>query len=164
MNLQNITLMPALLCTALISGLYYAYSCSVNPGLGRLPDADYISAMQAINRAIMNGLFFASFFGTIVLLGVSAFLHYNTPRFAWILAAAIVYAVASFGITVVGNVPLNEALDAFNRQGASADDIREMRIRFEQPWNFYHRIRSVATFISLGLTAVACFINLNTNE
>jgi uncharacterized membrane protein len=164
MSIPNLSLILALLCTALISGLYYAYSCSVNPGLGMLPDAYYLSAMQSINRAILNISFFGSFFGALILLGLSAFLHYNTPRFAWLLAAAVVYAVASFGVTMAWNVPLNDALDAFDIKSASADDIHAMRIRFENPWNFFHRIRSIATFISLLLTALACFTNVAANE
>ncbi|AWI25308.1 anthrone oxygenase family protein [Flavobacterium pallidum] len=159
MNLQNITLIPALLCTALISGLYYAYSCSVNPGLGRLPDAEYLSAMQSINRAIVNGLFFASFFGTLVFLGLTTFAHYNTQKFVWLLAAAVIYIIGSFGVTISGNVPLNDALDAFHISSASADEIRQMRMHFENPWNFYHRIRSIATFVSLIMVATACFLN-----
>jgi uncharacterized membrane protein len=47
--------------TALIAGLFYAYTCSVNIGLGKLPDEGYIAAMQSINREILNLLFFVSF-------------------------------------------------------------------------------------------------------
>ncbi|AWA29446.1 DUF1772 domain-containing protein [Flavobacterium magnum] len=158
MNLPNLSLWLALLCTALISGLYYAYSCSVNPGLATLRDGEYLGAMQAINRAILNGLFFLSFFGSLIMLSVTSVWHYNTPRFAWLLAATAVYAIGSFAVTVIGNVPLNEALDGFDVHSASAGELREMRLRFENPWSVYHRIRSVATCISLALIATAAVL------
>ena len=52
MTTTNIILTIAATTTALITGLLYAYSCSVNIGLGRLADAEYIAAMQSINKAI----------------------------------------------------------------------------------------------------------------
>ena len=60
MTTTNIILTIAATTTALIAGLLYAYSCSVNIGLGRLADAEYISAMQSINKAIQNPLFLSA--------------------------------------------------------------------------------------------------------
>ncbi len=65
--------------TALMAGLFYAFSCSVNLGLARLSNAEYISAMQSTNRAIQNPIFFAAFFGAPILLPLSVFLHYGQP-------------------------------------------------------------------------------------
>jgi len=59
--LTNIILVITATTTALMAGLFYAFSCSVNLGLARLSNAEYISAMQSINRAIQNPIFFAAF-------------------------------------------------------------------------------------------------------
>ena len=88
MTTTNIILTIAATTTALIAGLLYAYSCSVNIGLGRLADAEYISAMQSINKAIQNPLFFISFMGTLLLLPLCTYLNYGQPlsnRF-WLFA------------------------------------------------------------------------------
>lgn len=61
LTFQNIILIMTATTTALISGLLYAFTCSVNLGLGRLPDWAYINAMQSINRAILNPLFLLVF-------------------------------------------------------------------------------------------------------
>lgn len=58
----------AVVLTGLVAGLLYGYACSVTGGLGRLPDADYLSAFQSINKAIQNPWFFISFILTIVSL------------------------------------------------------------------------------------------------
>lgn len=165
MTFANIALLIAAFTTALIAGLFYAYSCSVNAGLGRLPDAGYLAAMQAINREILNPLFFMSFMGTLILLPVSTWLQYGHPvsaRFYLMLAATLVYAIGTFGVTVLGNVPLNNALDGFPIQSASPEMIHEQRELFEKPWNRLHSIRTIANAIALILVLLACVIKTET--
>ena len=47
-------LAAATITTGLMAGLYYAYACSVMPGLSRTDDRTFVSAMQQINVAIIN--------------------------------------------------------------------------------------------------------------
>lgn len=159
MSFANITLFVAALCTALMAGLFYSYSCSVNPGLAKLPDAQYLSAMQNINRAILNPVFFAAFFGALVLLPLSAYLSYASPagvRFWLLVVAAGVYAVGLFGVTAFGNVPLNGMLDGFDIASATVEDIKAMRRQFEVPWNRWHLVRTIAVVLSVALVLAAC--------
>jgi uncharacterized membrane protein len=44
----------ALRAMGLIAGLFYAYACSVMPGLADADDRTVIDAMQQINEAIEN--------------------------------------------------------------------------------------------------------------
>jgi uncharacterized membrane protein len=62
----------------------------------------------------------------------------------------------------VGNVPLNNALDAFNLQGASAEEISRQRTLFEKPWNNLHSIRTIANAIALILVLIACIVKSDT--
>lgn len=73
----NIVLILAATAAALMAGLFYSWSCSVVPGLAKLSDANYLASMQAMNKAILNPVFFSSFFGTLLLLPISTFIHYN---------------------------------------------------------------------------------------
>ena len=159
MTFANIVLLITAFTTALIAGLFYSYSCSVNPGLGKLPDAGYMAAMQSINREILNPLFFMSFMGTLILLPISAWMQFGNPvstRFYLLLAATIVYAVGTFGVTIMGNVPLNNALDGFDLQSASSEMIHQQRELFEKSWNRLHSIRTIANAIALILVLLAC--------
>ncbi len=145
--------------TALITGLFYSYSCSVNPGLAQLPDENYVAAMQSINQAIQNPAFFLSFMGTLVMLPVAAFMSYRngiTLQFYLLLTAALVYGIGSFGVTAAGNVPLNNTLAAFNLKAATAVEISAARRAFEEKWNSLHQIRTWASLIALILSVVAC--------
>ncbi|MGH1516685.1 chryseobasin maturation helper ChrI [Chryseobacterium sp. JK1] len=141
--------------TALIGGLFYAYSCSVVLGLGKLPDAEYLKAMQNINREILNPVFFLSFMGTAVLLPVSAVLFRGQqPVFIFLLVAALVYLIGVFGVTVVGNVPMNDALDRFDISNATIEAVKQMRDQFEGRWNFLNNIRTSFSVVSIILVVL----------
>ncbi len=145
--------------TALIGGLFYAWSCSVTIGLARLPDSGYIAAMQAMNRAIQNPVFFAAFLGTAVLLPLCTYLHYSSPlsvRFWYLFGATVVYLLGVLGVTIFGNVPLNEALDAFPLSSASAAEMAAQRARFEGPWNGLNTVRTLASTLAIILVILAC--------
>jgi uncharacterized membrane protein len=159
MSISNLVLITTDLTTALIAGLFYAYSCSVNPGLAQLGDREYIAAMKSINVAIVNPVFLFSFMGTLLLLPISTFLQYQhgvSTRFWFLLVATLVYVIGTFGVTVTGNIPLNETLAQFDLQSASVDVIAKQRADFELPWNRFHTIRTVAGVISLLLVILAC--------
>jgi uncharacterized membrane protein len=161
MTFANITLLATAFTTALIAGLFYSWSCSVIPGLGKLTDANYLLAMQSINREILNPVFFMSFMGTLFLLPLSTWLQYTPSapvRFYLLLGATIVYGAGTFGVTIFGNVPLNNALDAFHIQPYSAETLSRQRALFEKPWNQLHGIRTFFNAIALILVLLACII------
>lgn len=148
--------------TALIAGLFYAYSCSVVLGLGKLSDAEYLKAMQNINREILNPVFFMSFMGTAILLPVSTFLFRGEqPAFIFLLIATFVYLIGVFGVTIVGNVPMNNLLDQFDISTSTAEAVKQMRENFENRWNFLNNIRTVFSVISILLVVCACIWNKN---
>jgi uncharacterized membrane protein len=164
MNIQQIILIVTATSTALISGLFFAYSCSVNIALGKLSDAIYIVTMQSINREIQNPMFFSTFIGTLLLLPLCTWMQYKidvSNTFLLLMAATIIYFVGTFGVTMLGNVPLNESLDKINLQSATLEEISKLRIQFEVPWNKLHTIRTLCSVVSLVLVLIALTIGQN---
>ena len=160
-KLMKVLLFFTILLSGLVAGLFYAYSCSVNIGLKNLPDAAYLKAMQLINIAIQNPLFFASFLGLPVLLIITVFKYYHAgvnTSFFLILGAAITYIIGVLGITTLFNVPLNEMLARFNIEEASRKEVSAMRLLFEKPWNTFHTIRTIASVISFALTILIALL------
>jgi uncharacterized membrane protein len=158
MVLESIILVIAGSLTALVTGLFYGYSVSVNGGLHRLNDPEYVKAMQSINAVIQNPIFFVSFIGPVILLPLSAFLQRdtNSMQFALLLASSTLYIAGSFGLTMVGNVPLNVRLAKFDASKASSgNEIAQARARFEKPWNRLHAIRTIASIAATVLIFVA---------
>jgi len=147
--------------SGLMAGLFYAYTCSVNPGLGKLPDAGYLAAMQSINRAILNPVFLLVFMGALFILPIGTWRLFSpqasTP-FYLMLAASLLYAIGVFGVTMTANVPLNDKLNAFNVAAASADELARMRSVFEGPWNVWNLVRTIAAILSFLLAAWAYLI------
>ncbi|MCK7555828.1 DUF1772 domain-containing protein [Chitinophaga sedimenti] len=157
---SNIVLFITTILSALMAGLFYAWSISVMPGLARISDRAFIEAMQGMNRAILNPVFFIAFIGCVFLLPASAWLSFNRPvslRFMLVLAAAAVYLVGVFGVTAAGNVPLNESLDKFQLAGAASEDLATFRRHFEASWNRFNQVRTVAAFVVLLLMVAACW-------
>lgn len=161
MNVTNFIWGAALLLTALMAGLYYAYSCSVNPGLGQLADGDYIKAMQSINRAIQNPVFFVGFFGPVVLLPVLVFLVRGNDSkvcIALVVASAVLYIFGSFGVTIFCNVPLNEQLDKVDVASQSTESLKEIAATFKSKWNSWHSVRTMASILSLIALVAGCMV------
>jgi len=151
-------LLFTLITTALMAGLFFSWSCAITAGLGRLPVASYLAAMQSINRTILNPLFFSCFFGAAVLLPLSAWQAYTPAvllRFWLLLGAAACYLVGVMGVTIFGNVPLNEALDTFSLDHASADAMARQREVFEARWNALNNLRAAAATASVMLLGLA---------
>jgi uncharacterized membrane protein len=100
------------LSSGLVAGTFFAFSTFVMRALDRLPSAQAIAAMQAVNVAVLTPLFMGVLFGTALLSGVlviSSVPRLPEPRALFSLAAAMCYLLA-IAVTVVGNVPLNDAL------------------------------------------------------
>jgi uncharacterized membrane protein len=157
MVFENIILVLAGSLTALVTGLFYGYSVSVNGGLHRLNDSEYVKAMQSINAVIQNPLFFVSFIGPVILLPLAAFLQRdsNSMQFALLLASSVIYIAGSFGLTMVGNVPLNVRLAKFDASKSSGNEIVQARAGFEKSWNRLHAIRTIASIAATVLIFVA---------
>lgn len=159
MTISNVILILTAIGTALMAGLFYSYSCSVVIGLRLLPDTEYISAMQAINKAIQNPIFLTCFIGTPLLLPLSTYLNYSQPvplKFWLLLTGTVVYLAGVLVITAFGNIPLNNTLEKFNLLNASKESISLQRINFETSWNMLNIIRTISSILSLVVVIIAC--------
>ncbi|WP_073080612.1 anthrone oxygenase family protein [Chitinophaga jiangningensis] len=150
-NRAMITLLLSLLFLGLMAGLFYSWSVSVMPGITKLNDIQFLSAMQAMNRAILNPLFLIPFIGTVFLLPFATWQQASQPAFYYLLAASVLYIAGVFGVTITGNVPLNDSLDKFNLVNATAEALAAQRRLFETPWVNLHTIRTIC-----GILAFAC--------
>ena len=123
MDLKTALLGGGIVTTGLMSGLLYGWSVSVIPGTRRVAATNYVDTMQHINRAIINPAFIIPFMGIPLVLGAAAVMQFRAGdhRRGWLLAGATAtYLVGVLGVTVGRNVPLNDALDAFDLRGSTA--------------------------------------------
>ena len=142
-TVQIVSLFAATIATGLTAGVFVLYAHTIMPGLGKADDRTFVGGFQAIDRAIINPLFMLTFFGALVLGVIAAAAHLRPGSRAllpWIVAAGILYLAAVI-ITLVVNVPLNDAIKA----AANADPATVRANFHEARWNAWNLVRAVAT-------------------
>jgi uncharacterized membrane protein len=147
--LFTLTFVTALGC-GLIGGLFFAFSVAVMQALARLPAAGGIAAMQSINSAILNPLFLSVFLGTAAgcaLVMITALARWHSPNSVYLLVGGALYLVGSLLVTVVCNVPKNNALASV----APADpDSAGLWAGYLASWTAWNHVRTVASLASLS--------------
>ena len=134
----------ALLGSALIGGVFFAFSSFVMKALGRIPAADGISAMQSINVVVLNPSFLGTFIGTAVTslliagLVLTAGSSVSAPYY---LGGATLYVTGTFLVTALGNVPLNNRLAAARSTDPAAKAVWE---HYLSRWTLLNTIRTIA--------------------
>lgn len=144
------TLVSALGC-GLMAGVFFAFSASIMRALGRLPPAQGIAAMQSINVAVINPLFMAAFLGTAAacaVVGVWSLLTWDEPGAGYRLAGTLLYLVGTFLVTLVFNVPRNNALAAADP--ASAEGAR-VWADYLVTWTAWNHARTAAALAAAAV-------------
>ena len=143
---------------ALVSGIFYAFSTFVMKALGRLEFREGIAAMQSINVVVINPLFFLAFFGTGALCAaaiVGSFVSGSEVSLVPAVAGGLLYLLGCLGVTIVGNVPLNDRLAKMHPEDAAAESLwRTYLVRWTR-WNHVRTAASLAAATFLVFAAVA---------
>lgn len=139
----------------LMAGVYFAFSTFVMTALGRLDQAAGIAAMNAINVNIVRSLFMPLFLGTTAAgaaLVVMGALRLSEPGAVSMIAGGGLYVVGMFVVTVVFNVPLNDALAAVQ---PASPEARAVWAAYLKDWVLWNHVRTVASAVASGLFIVA---------
>lgn len=154
-GLLKLPVLIAAIGAFVIGGVFYAFSTFIMQALYRLPVPEGIRAMQAINITVMTPLFLGIFAGTALLLcglAIVAGLNLGQPGAIHILAGAALYVFGCFAVTMVCNVPLNNAIAAADPVSA---DGAALWARYLSDWVFWNHVRTAASlagavFLVLG--------------
>lgn len=142
----------ATLTMGLMAGVFGLYAHTVMPGLRKTDDRTFVSAFQAIDRAIINPVFMSTFVGALVCPGVATLFFMPSGQrsvLPWCFGAFVLYLWV-FVSTVAVNVPLNDAIKAAGDADHIAD-LRSVRVRFnEAKWNRWNLVRAVLTTAAFG--------------
>jgi uncharacterized membrane protein len=144
----------ALLGSALIGGVFFAFSSFVMKALARMPSPEGIAAMQSINVVVINPSFLAAFIGTALLsVGVAALVLVNHvhPSTMFYLGGAVLYFAGTFLVTIFGNVPMNDQLATLS---ATDPDAIPLWIHYLDRWTMWNHVRTVAAVSATCLFAL----------
>jgi uncharacterized membrane protein len=141
--------------SGLVAGIFYAFSSFVMGALGRLPAAHGIGAMQAINVVVINRSFMLAFFGTAIIccgLLVAAYLRWSDGNGKLLLLGSLLYLIGTIGVTMVFNVPLNNALAAVTSEAAEA---ASLWAHYLERWTMWNTVRTIAPTAAMILFIAA---------
>jgi uncharacterized membrane protein len=147
--------LAAALGAGLVAGIFFAFSAFIMTALGRLAPEGGISAMQSINVAVLNPLFFFVFFGTAVaalILAMAAFAGWSPSRSTYLLAGALLYLAGTIFVTMAFNVPLNNRLAA---TGAKSTEGTSVWKTYLSAWTAWNHVRTIAALAACALFILA---------
>jgi len=139
----------------LVAGIFFAFSSFVMAALGRLPSEHGIAAMNSINVTVINPGFMLAFFGTglvCVALAAGSYFWWDQTSGKLILIASLIYIVGCVGVTMVFNVPLNNALAAVQ---PATPEAAALWSRYLSEWTAWNTVRTVAPIAAAILFMVA---------
>jgi uncharacterized membrane protein len=134
-----------------MAGVFFAFSTAVMSGLAKLEPAQGLTAMQSINRTILNPVFLTVFMGSAALCAITAFTSFgkwhSSSALLFFIGSAL-YLVGSFLVTSLINVPLNNTLDAVVL--GSPEAVQTWR-SYLTTWTAWNHVRSVASLLATTL-------------
>jgi uncharacterized membrane protein len=149
-----LTLFAALGC-GLMAGVFFAFSAFVMKAFARLPPGEGMAAMQSVNVAVLNPLFLSVFLGTAVACAVAvvySLLRWHEPGAVYRLAGGLLYLVGTFLVTMVFNVPRNNALASVS----PADlDGTKLWASYQTSWTAWNHVRTVAALAAAAALTLA---------
>ncbi|MBV9468170.1 MAG: DUF1772 domain-containing protein [Abitibacteriaceae bacterium] len=137
-----------------MAGIFFAFSAFVMQALARLPADKGMAAMQSINTTILNSVFFLVFFGSTaacVFAVIHSFRHWHAPGAVYLCAGGVLYLVGSFIVTVVFNVPMNDALAAVSPASHEGAKVWANYLTNWTAWNHVRTITSLAATAAFAL-------------
>jgi uncharacterized membrane protein len=155
--LEQLTLVSAVGC-ALIGGVFYAFSSFVMRALGSLPPPHGVAAMQSINVVVLNPWFLVPFLGTALtcaILVVTGLFGGDDPRAPYRLAGGALYIVGTVLVTMLFNVPRNDALAAVVPDTPAA---ASLWADYVSGWTFWNHVRTAAGLVASLLLVLALVI------
>jgi uncharacterized membrane protein len=147
----------SVLGSGLIAGVFFAFSTFIMKALAQQPPAQGIATMQSINITVINPWFIGAFLLTdaaCLILAVFSLLRWNQSGSVYLLAGSLLFLIGTFLVTMLGNVPLNDALaisDPKSTDGAN------LWARYLTDWTFWNHVRTIAAIAaSAAFTMAIC--------
>lgn len=147
-----ILLQLSIVAYAFVGGVFLAFSDFIMRSLAHTGGVGGVEAMQVINREVFRWIFMALFLG-MAAVSVFAVIYSATNLTGGpgmlILTGALVYLIGCFAVTVLFNVPMNEALAGMD---LSSEATRDYWTGTYLPrWTTWNTVRTIACALSAAL-------------
>lgn len=147
--------LSAAMGSAVVGGIFFAFSNFVMGALARIPAPEGIRAMQSINVVVLNRGFLSVFAGTALLflvLGILGVVQWGSEHGPYLLGASVAYLAGTWLVTIAGNVPLNDRLA---RQAPEAEPAEQEWQHYLERWTRLNSQRTGAAILASMLLLMA---------
>lgn len=152
------------LWSAIVGGNFSAFSEFVMPALKRTEPAGGIEAMQHINRDVMKTQFVAGILSIAVFSSIFALYSlfvFEGAALVTLILAPLVYLPSVFLVTMLGNVPMNNALA---RVDHGSLDARIYWEKYTRNWALFNHARSLGSVLTSGLYLIAAITLITSGQ
>jgi uncharacterized membrane protein len=145
-------LIIATVTTGLMAGVFAIFANAIMPGLRATDDKTFVGAFQSIDRAIVNPIFLATFFGALVASGLAAGLHVGRDHRTVLVLASAAFALylAVVVVTMAVNLPLNDRIKAAGPVSEIADVTATRAYFNETQWARWNGVRVLLSTAAFG--------------
>ena len=140
----------------LVAGVFLAFSDFIMKSLGAIPPDQAMRAMQSINILVFRSIFMVGLFAvsaaSLMFIAMGVF---NGGSGSGLLAAAgVIYLVSVMGVTMAGNVPLNNELAILDPASIDAAQVWQ---RYLNVWVNWNHVRTLGAAAAALLMTFATF-------
>lgn len=152
------------LWSAVIGGVFSAFSEFVMSGLLRTAPAGGIEAMQHINRTVLRTQFVAGILSIAlfsVLFAVYSWTTVEGAALVALIAAPAVYLPTVFFMTMFGNVPMNNKLARLEHTSVEAEAYWAV---YGRNWTRLNHYRTIGSVLTAGLYIIAAITLITSGQ
>ena len=156
-TLSAVATISAIVGSALVGGIFFAFSNFIMNALGRVPSSEGMLAMQTINVTVLNRWFLGVFMGTAVLstiLAVVSIVGWGSAHSPYLLGGAVAYVGGTWFVTILGNVPLNDKLAVAEPDNPASSEVWE---HYLDRWTKLNTQRTGAALLAAVLFSIGLF-------
>ncbi len=143
------------LWSAVVGGVFSAFSEFIMAGLLRTDPAGGMEAMQQINRTVIKTQFVAGIMSIPVFaiaFGLYAVFVFSGPALVAMILAPAIFVPSVLLMTIFGNVPMNNKLDSLDHTAAGSCAYWQ---EYGRVWTRLNHFRTLGSIFTAGLYIIA---------
>ena len=152
-------LWAAALSSAIMAGVYFAFSGFIMQSFNKLSASQAVAAMNVINVIIVRSVFMPLFFGSTMVtlfLIIAGIFYWAETGAGLMMVAGLVYFIGMFICTAIFNVPLNNMLASLEPDN---ENLPQLWSHYFKTWTNWNHLRAVSSLV----TCVICIWLLSGN-
>lgn len=147
----------SVIASALVSGIFLAFSDFIMKSLNTAQTAAGVEVMQVINREVWGTVFMFLLKGMSVLsplLVAYAYFQVEGIASVFIMAGGVIYFIGVLIVSLVFNIPMNDNLEA--KEHTSIEAATYWKSTYVSRWSYWNYVRAISAAVAAFCYLFAC--------